>query len=220
MKTRRTERTVRKGRAPRYASAVVALAIVAFFWRQRRKPIPLPPFLTFLIENPIIEKFAGAHVVLARLDLTPGMKVLDAGCGPGRLTIPVARTVGSGGRVVALDSQPAMLRKLEERFDAEDLKNVRPLRGDLGGRTLDEGDFDRVLLAMALGEVRDKKAALRELYGALKPGGILSITEIFGDPDYRRPATVRRETEVAGFRLVERFGGFPAYTLNFEKPQD
>jgi len=70
---------------------------------------------------------------------------------------------------------------------------------------------------MVLGEVRDRRSAVRELYAALAPGGVLSITEVFGDPDYRRPATVRREAEEAGFRLVERFGRFPAYTLNFEK---
>ena len=70
-----------------------------------------------------------------------------------------------------------------------------------------------------LGEVRDRGAAPRELHAALGPGGVLSVTEIFGDPDYRRPATVRREVEAAGFRLVRRFGGFPAYTLNFERPR-
>jgi ubiquinone/menaquinone biosynthesis C-methylase UbiE len=67
--------------------------------------------------------------------------------------------------------------------------------------------------------VRDRRAATRELYRALKPGGVLSVTEIFGDPDHRRPARIRRDIEAAGFRLVRRFGGFPAFTLNFEKPR-
>jgi hypothetical protein len=71
---------------------------------------------------------------------------------------------------------------------------------------------------MVLGEVRDRGAALRELCAALRPGGVLSVTEIFGHPDYRRPATVRGEVEAAGIRPVRRFGGFPAYTLNFERP--
>ena len=202
----------------RYALAAVALAVVAFFLRQRRSPIPLPPFLTFLIENPLIEAFAGADVLLEHFDLAPGVKVLDAGCGPGRLTIPVARIVGRTGEIVALDSQTAMLRKLEKRLDAEGLENVRAVKGELGKGPLDEDSFDRVLLVGVLGEVRDRAAGLRELYAALEPGGVLSVTEIVGDPDYHRPATVRREAEAAGFELVERFGGFPAYTLNFEKP--
>jgi SAM-dependent methyltransferase len=197
--------------------ALAGLAVAAFL-RQRWRPIPHPPRLTFLFENPIVGAFVGPERLIERLDLIPGMRVLDAGCGPGRLTIPLARAVGPTGEVVALDGQSAMLAKLEERLRAEGITNVRPLRAGLGEGAL-EGPFERVLLAMVLGEVRDREAAVREVYAALGPGGILSVTEVFGDPDYRRPVTVRREVEAAGFRLVGRYGGFPGYTLNFEKPE-
>lgn len=203
----------------RYTLAAVALGVVAFLWRQRRSPIPLPPFLTFLIENPLTEFFVGADVLLKRFDLAPGIKVLDAGCGPGRLTVPVARAIGPDGQVVALDSQTAMLRKLEKRLDAEGLENVHAVKGELGKGALDEDGFDRVLLVGVLGEVRDRATGLRELYAALESGGVLSVTEILGDPDYHRPTTVRREAEAAGFRLDGRFGSFSAYTLNFQKPE-
>ena len=204
---------------PRYTAAAAVLATAALVLLQRWRPIPLPPSLTFLLESPITERFVGERVLLERLHLAPGMKVLDAGCGPGRLTIPVAKAVGPGGQVVALDGQPAMLEKLEGRLEAEGSRNVRPLRGELGAEALDEGGFDRVLLVMVIGEVRDRARALRGLHAALRPGGILSVTEAFGDPDYRLPPTVRREAEAAGFRLVERFGGFLVYTMNFEKPE-
>jgi len=194
----------------------IVVAVIGLL-RQRRRPIPHPPPLTFLFENPIVGAVVGPELLISRLDLAPGMRVLDAGCGPGRLTIPLARAVGPSGEVVALDGQGAMLAKLEERLGAERLTNVRPVQAGLGEGVL-RGPFDRVLLALVLGEVRDREAAVRELYAVLKPGGILSVTEVFGDPDYRRPATVRREVEVAGFRLVGRYGGFPGYTLNFEKP--
>jgi len=202
----------------RYALIVFAGLAVAALLRQRRRPMPHPPPLTFLFENPFAEAFVGVDLLLERADLAPGMRVLDAGCGPGRLTVPLAKAVGAHGEVVALDCQPAMLRKLEERMVAEGLHNVRLLRAGLGEGALERGVFDRTILAMVLGEVRDREAALREVFGALRPGGILCVTEVFGDPDYRRPATVRREVEKAGFRLIARHGGFPAYTLNFEKP--
>jgi ubiquinone/menaquinone biosynthesis C-methylase UbiE len=198
--------------------ALAGLAMAAFL-RQRRRPIPHPPRLTFLFENPVVGAFVGPGRLIERLELAaPGMRVLDAGCGPGRLTVPLAKAVGPGGEVVALDGQRGMLEKLAKRLEAEGVTNVRPLRAGLGEGALRERGFDRIVLAMVLGEVRDRGAAVRELYAALKPGGILSVTEIFGDPDHRRPATVRCEVEAAGFRLARRFGGFPAYTLNFEKP--
>lgn len=203
----------------RYALTAFAGLAVAALLRQRRCPIPHPPSLTFLFENPVAEAFVGVDLLLERADLTPGMRVLDAGCGPGRLTIPLAKAVGETGEVVALDGQPAMLRKLEERMVAESLRIVRPLLAGLGEGALERGIFDRAILAMVLGEVRDREAALREVFTALRPGGLLCVTEVFGDPDYRRPATVRREVEKAGFRLIARHGGFPAYTSNFEKPE-
>src|SRR5918999_3511968 len=206
-------------RALRYSVGAVALSAALAFFRQRRRPMAHPPRLTFLFENSLVNAFVGPERLLERLDLAPGMRVLDAGCGPGRLTVPLAKAVGPGGEVVALDGQREMLEKLETRLEAEDITNVRPLWSGLGEGALREDGFDQIVLAMVLGEVRDRGAALRELYAALRPGGVLSVTEIFGDPDYRRPVTIRREVEAAGFRLVRRFGGFPAYTLNFEKPR-
>jgi SAM-dependent methyltransferase len=204
-------------RALLYSLAATVLSAAFGLLLQRRRPMMHPPRLTFLFENPLINRFVGPERLIRRLDLAPGMRVLDAGCGPGRLTVPLARAVRSNGEVVALDGQREMLEKLERRLEAEGIRNVRPVRAVLGERPLGE-KFDRILLAMVLGEARDRRAAMRELYAALEPGGVLSITEIFGDPDYRRPATVRREVEAAGFRLARSFGGFPAYTLNFEKP--
>jgi ubiquinone/menaquinone biosynthesis C-methylase UbiE len=203
----------------RYSLAVVVLsAALALLW-QRRRPMMHPPRLTFLFENPIVNAFVGPERLIQRLDLAPGMRVLDAGCGPGRLTIPLARAVGPDGEIVALDGQREMLGELERRLEAEGIRNVLPVRAVLGEGVLGEGGFDRVVLAMVLGEARDRREAARELYAALRPGGVLSVTEIFGDPDHRRPATIQREVEAAGFRLARRFGGFPAFTLNFEKPR-
>jgi ubiquinone/menaquinone biosynthesis C-methylase UbiE len=203
----------------RYSLAVVVLsAALALLW-QRRRPMMHPPRLTFLFENSLVNAFVGPERLIQRLDLAPGMRVLDAGCGPGRLTIPLARAVGPDGEIVALDSQREMLGKLERRLEAEGSRNVLPVRAVLGEGVLEEGGFDRVVLAMVLGEARDRREAARELYAALRPGGVLSVTEIFGDPDHRRPATIQREVEAAGFRLARRFGGFPAFTLNFEKPR-
>ena len=217
------------GKIARYASATAALAVLAssffFVLRERRRPTPLSPRLFFLVENPLTGAFVGSPLLVGRLGLAPGMKVLDAGCGPGRLTVALAEAVGPGGGVVALDGQPAMLGRLEGRLQAEGVKNVRLRLGELGEGALlgegspvgGEGGFDRAVLAMVLGEARDRAGALRELRGALRPGGVLSVTEIFGDPHRLAVRTVVKQAEAVGFRLVGCFGSFPVYTLNFMK---
>ncbi len=129
---------------------------------QRRRPIPLPPLLALLLENSVTERFVGGRMLLERL--VRGMRVPDAGCGQND---DRARQSGCpGDRVVALDGQPAILDKLEARPDAEDRAKARMLRGGLGEGALNGGGFDRVVMVMIIGEVRDRASALRELYAA------------------------------------------------------
>ncbi|WP_041328031.1 class I SAM-dependent methyltransferase [Rubrobacter xylanophilus] len=194
------------------------LAGAGWLLLQRRRPVPMPAGLSFLLESRYVERFAGPELLLERSGVSAGMRVLDAGCGAGRLAVSAARRVGPAGEVVALDVREGMLSRLRGRVSREGLRNVRAVRAALGEGELEEGGFDRVLLAMVLGEVRDREAALRELYRALRPGGVLSVTELFPDPDYRRPQTVLRLAEGAGFRPEARYGRFPAFTLNLRRP--
>lgn len=180
--------------------------------------MPMPAGLSFLLEGRYVGRFAGPGLLLERAGVSEGMRVLDAGCGTGRLTVAAARWVGPAGEVVALDAGEGMLGRLRARLSREGLGNVRVVRASLGEGEFVGSGFDRVLLAMVLGEVRNRERAMQELYRALKPGGILSVTELFPDPDYRRPSTVLRLARSTGFRPEARYGRFPAFTINLRRP--
>jgi SAM-dependent methyltransferase len=205
---------------------VGVIALVAAGWRlaSRRYTLPCPVWLRWFVEfdNP----FTGtdrADVIVRHLDLQPGMKVLDIGCGPGRLTIPIARQVGPQGEVVAIDLQPGMLRRARQKAQAAGLNNVRFLQagvgaGAAGDGILQAGRADRALLVTVLGEIPNREAALKEIFNALKPGGILSVSEVIFDPHYQSRGTVVRLAGAVGFREKAFFGNRAAFTLNLEKP--
>lgn len=198
--------------------AAITTVGIGLLIRRYYSHLPCPSSLSFLLENPFMGKVAGAQLLLDRADVAPGMRVLDVGCGPGRITLPAAQRVGSEGEVVALDIQPAMLRRVREKLEEQKVTNVRLLLAGIGDGKTEPESFNRALLVTVLGEIPDKTAALREIYQSLKPGGILSITEVFPDPDIQTPGTIRKLAQEAGFGVDSKIGRFPAFTMNLVKP--
>ncbi|MCF8199189.1 MAG: methyltransferase domain-containing protein [Sulfuritalea sp.] len=182
---------------------VVAIVVVGTTWRfaSRRQSLPCPIWLRWLVEldNPFTKTNRAAFIV-ETLALSPGMTVLDAGCGPGRLTVPPAQGVGPAGRVVALDIQPGMLARAKTKTAAAGLTNVKFVATALGEGKLPTNRFDRVVLVTVLGEIPDRAAALAEIFGALKPGGFLTIVEVIFDPHFLSRSTVTRLAISTGLR--------------------
>jgi len=170
------------------------------------------------LDNPFT-KTNRAAVIVHRLDIQQGMTVLDVGCGPGRLTIPVAKQVNPRGEVVAMDIQSGMLDRVKEKAQSENLTNIRFVEAGVGEGKLERNRFDRALLVTVLGEIPDRGAALKEIFAALKSGGILSVTEIIFDPHFQSRGAVMRLADAVGFKEKTFFGNRIAFTLNLEKPQ-
>lgn len=95
--------------------SMVLLLTVCFFWRlySNRHALPCPSWLAWLVEldNP----FAKAHKaqsIVDSLDISENMKVLDIGCGPGRVMLPLAQAIAAGdGHVTGVDMQLDMIKK-------------------------------------------------------------------------------------------------------------
>ena len=196
--------------------AIVIVLVVLSWAVWRLVAFPCPTWLAWLLDNPFTSDYQAK--VVSRLGLVEGLSVLDAGCGPGRLTIPIARAVGPGGRVLAVDIQAGMISSVMERAAQAGLANVDFLCAPLGSGRLPTTTFDRALMVTVLGEIPDKLAALREIYQSLKPGGFLSVTEVLPDPHYQSYGTIQRMATQAGFRVGGKLGNRFSFTVNLEKP--
>ena len=201
----------------------VALFILSnFIWRlvSNKRSLPCPSWLGWMVEldNPIFRNDS-ARVILSHLDVQPGMRALDYGCGPGRLSLPLARLLAPEGQVTALDLQVEMLDKVRAKAEAEQLDNLAYVQAGPQSTGLPPASFDLALMVTVLGEIPDQQRALREVHGALKPGGLLSITEVIADPHFQPREKVLKLAAAAGFQEQARFGGRWSYTLNFVKPK-
>lgn len=199
--------------------AVAVAAMIVWRFASRRRSLPCPVWLRWFVEmdNPFT-KTNRADAIVGHLGVTPGMTVLDVGCGPGRLTVPLARSVSPRGRVIAIDIQEGMLARAREKVVAAGLANVTFVRADVGDGKLGRELADRAVLVTVLGEIPDRERALREIFAALKPGTILSVTEIIFDPHFQSRGTVARLGRAAGFRVGEFFGTRIAFTLHLVRP--
>jgi SAM-dependent methyltransferase len=199
---------------------LIALTVlVGLIWRLFLPGRPCQVWLARLIErdNPLA-KANRAAVIIDRLDVRPGMAVLDVGCGPARLTIPLAERVGEHGAVVAVDMQDGMLARAADKAQAAKLANIQFVLARAGEGRLERNRFDRAVLITVLGEIIDRDAALMEIFESLKPGGILSVIETIFDPHFQTYRSVRQRTEAAGFREVTRYGNWLGFTLNLQRP--
>ncbi len=198
---------------------ILLLSCIAWRLASRRTTLPCPVWMRWLLDPSIGNRVsARTRRTIAYLDLKPGMQVLDAGCGPGRLSIPLAEAVGPRGSVTAMDLQDGMLAIVRERAAKNNLSNISYIHGGIGETTLPENMFDRVVLITVIGEIPDREAALRDLCVAMKPEGVLLVEETIRDPHFQTRSTVTHLAESAGLTVKKFYGNRFSFTMLLEKP--
>lgn len=115
------------------------------------------------------------------LGLRPGHTVLDAGCGPGRVTRWLSSRVSPLGHVVGLDADEGALEWAA--WALRDLEGcgttIELWHGDVGALPFEDRSFDAVWCSSVLGYVDDPRAAIAELVRVTRPGG--KVVMVTGD---------------------------------------
>lgn len=115
-------------------------------------------------------------VDLERLDVRPGHRLLDAGCGEGRHCFG---SMARGATVVGLDLDLDSMREPSKNLRQRGREHGRMgamLQGDAFHLPFADASFDRVICSEVMEHVHDYRAAIRELYRVARPGAKIAIT--------------------------------------------
>ena len=158
-----------------------------------------------------------------QLKLAPGMAVCDLGCGNGYWTLPMARDVGEGGKVYAVDIQREMLQKLRQRSSKYKLNNIEPVLGKVDDPNLPANQMDVVLMVDVYHEFSHPESMLWGIRRSLKPKGVVALLE-YREEDPNVPIKplhkmskrqIMKEYTANGFKLVREFNELPWQHLMF-----
>lgn len=167
------------------------------------------------------------ELLLAALDLAPGMAVADVGAGTGYYAGRIAARIGENGRVYAVDVQPQMLALLEDGMRRRGVRNVQPVLGTATDTGLPAGGIDLALMVDVYHELSHPREILESVARALKPGGRLVLVEYRAE-DERVPikplhkmseAGIRREVEASGLVWQQTVTALPwQHVVIFRRP--
>ena len=118
-----------------------------------------------------------------------GAVLADVGCGPGAVSLVLARSVGPRGRVIAVDSDPAAVAAAREAARREGVENVTVQVGEAHATGVPSGSADVVMIRHVLAHNGGREEAIVEHAASLvRPGGSVYLADIEATAIRTRPA--------------------------------
>lgn len=108
--------------------------------------------------------------------LTPSMKILDVGCGPGSITIDLAELIPQG-HITGIEYTSSPLPAARELAAQRRVSNVTFQEGDVQKLNFEDNTFDVVHAHQVLQHIADPIQGLKEMRRVCKPGGLVAVRE-------------------------------------------
>jgi arsenite methyltransferase len=166
---------------------------------------------------------------IRQMELRPGERVLDLGCGSGWATRMLARLVSDGpegfGQVVGLDISDEMIR--QARAESKEFENILYVWGSAEKIPWEENFFDKVLSVESFYYYPDQDRALNELFRVMAPRGRMFILiNLYKDNPYslqwvdklKVPVHVRSKDEYIELLQAHAFENIEAVQVPDDTP--
>lgn len=138
--------------------------------------------------------------------LKPGMRLLDAGCGPGSITLGLAGAVAPGG-TVGIDLSSAAITSAQAAASAAGAADVRFEQASVYALPFADGSFDVVFAHALFQHLEAPAEALRELRRVLRPGGTIALADADFGGSIVAPATPALDASIELMERVRAHGG-------------
>ncbi len=145
--------------------------------------------------------------------LRPGMRLLDAGCGPGSITIGLAEAIPplhgeQAGEATGIDASPGAIDAARALAAERGAANVRFEVADVHALPFADATFDAAFCHALLQHLADPPAALREMRRVLKPGGVIGVADADHDGFVMWPRDPLIERSFAMLESLRAGGGW------------
>lgn len=172
------------------------------------------------LDRPEREEEERPDLVISSLQLNPGDRVADLGCGTGYFSSRLAKAVGPDGVVYGVEIQAQMLTILDKRMKEQGITNVVGVLGTIDDPKLPE-PVDLVLIVDVYHEMSHPAEMIAAVCKRLKPGGRIAFVEYRGeDPGVpikplhkMTEAQIKREMTVQPLDYVETVASLPRQHL-------
>ncbi len=148
-----------------------------------------------------------ANWLLDQINVQPGWRAVDIGCGPIGILNLLSQRVGLRGTVIGLEREPRFVEMARAEIAIRELANVTIVQADGLNTGLEKNSFDLVHERLVLINVSARKEFLSEMLSLLRPGGTVALEDVDNVSWLCQPAHPSWDILLNAFHTVFHAGG-------------